>query len=307
MTTWSAHWSALGTGVDVFVDRHECLEPARRLVEDELDRIDRACSRFRDDSELSQLSRRAGHWVEVSPLCLEAVEAGLRAARLTGGAVDPTVGRSLRLLGYDRDFEKLEGREGPRLQLLAASGWATVDVDRRRGAVRVPRGVELDLGATAKALAADRAAGEVSERLGCSTLVSLGGDLALGGPAPAGGWPVRVTEHHAAGFDSPGQTIALSTGALATSSTAARRWSGPEGDRHHIVDPATGRPAREVWRAATVAAATCVDANTASTAAIVLGPAAPGWLADRRLPARLLASDGRVTRVAGWPDAPAAA
>jgi FAD:protein FMN transferase len=301
MTTWSAQWSALGTGVAVFVDRHECLEAARRLVEDELEQIDLACSRFRDDSELSLVSRRAGRWVEVSPLCLEAVEVGLRAARLTGGVVDPTVGRSLRLLGYDRDFDELEGRTAPRLRLARAPGWATVEVDHRRGEVRVPRGVELDLGATAKALAADRAANSVSERLGCGVLVSLGGDLALGGPAPAGGWPVRVTDHHAAGFDAPGQTVALATGALATSSTATRRWAGPDGERHHIVEPATGRPAREVWRAVSVAAASCVDANTASTAAIVLGAAAPGWLADRGLPARLLAPDERVTHVAGWP------
>jgi thiamine biosynthesis lipoprotein len=299
-TTWSAHWAALGTGVDVFVDRPESLETARQLVAVELDGIDRACSRFRDDSELSQVSRRAGRWVDVSPLCLEAIEAGLRAARLTGGAVDPTVGRSLRLLGYDRDFDELEG-PAPHLRLVSAPGWSTVEVDRRRGSVRVPRGVELDLGATAKALAADRCAAVVNERLGCSTLVSLGGDLALGGPAPAGGWPVRVTEDHAAGFDAPGQTISLSTGALATSSTATRRWTAPEGDRHHIVDPATGRPAAEVWRAVSVAAASCVDANTASTAAIVLGPAAPAWLAKRRLPSRLLARDGRVTRVGGWP------
>ncbi len=307
MTAWSAHWSALGTGVDVFVDRHDRLDAARRLVEDELDRIDRACSRFRDDSELSGISRRAGRWVDVSPLCLEAIDAGLRAARLTGGAVDPTVGRSLRLLGYDRDFDEVAGRAAPRLRLVQAAGWAAVDVDRRRGAVRVPRGVELDLGATAKALAADRAARSVSERLGCGVLVSLGGDIALGGPAPEGGWTVRVTEDHAAGFDAPGQTISLSTGALATSSTATRRWAGPEGGRHHIVDPATGRPAREVWRAVSVAAASCVDANTASTAAIVLGERAERWLVARRLPARLLAPDGRVATVAGWPMAAAAA
>ena len=267
MTGWSEHWSALGSGAAVFVDRSECLEPARRLVEDELELIDRACSRFREDSELSRVSRRAGRWVEVSPLCLEAVEAGLRAARLTGGAVDPTVGRSLRLLGYDRDFDALAGRVAPRLRLVSAA-----------------------------------------DRLGCSVLVSLGGDLALGGPAPDGGWPVRVTEDHAASFDAPGQTISLLTGALATSSTRTRRWTGPEGERHHIVDPATGRPAREVWRTVSVAAASCVDANTASTAALVLGAAAPAWLAERELPARLVAPGGEVATVAGWPaTAPVAA
>jgi FAD:protein FMN transferase len=112
---------------------------------------------------------------------------------------------------------------------------------------------------------------------------------------------VRVTPERAADFAAPGQTIALRTGGLATSSTASRRWSGKHGELHHILDPRTGRPAPEHWRAVSVAAGSCLDANVASTAAILQAAPAAGWLAERALPARLTRADGRVVLVAGWP------
>jgi thiamine biosynthesis lipoprotein len=135
-------------------------------------------------------------------------------------------------------------------------------------------------------------------------LVSLGGDIAVDGPAPGAGWAVRVAEDHRAGPDAPGQTIALRSGALATSSTTVRRW-GP--GAHHIIDPATGLPAEGPWRTVSVAAASCVDANIASTAAIVRGASAASWLAQRGMPARLVGRDGAVLEVAGWPREPVAA
>jgi thiamine biosynthesis lipoprotein len=100
---------------------------------------------------------------------------------------------------------------------------------------------------------------------------------------------------------SPGQWIALSTGGLATSSITARRWHTRSGPAHHLIDPATGRPADGFWRTATVAAASCLDANTASTAAIVRGRAAEAWLVSASLPARLVGVDGSVRHLAGWP------
>lgn len=300
----SASWSALGTGVSVFVDRDDLLDPARAIVERQLEEIDHACSRFRVDSELARIARRSGRWVPVSPLCLEAVEAGLRAARMTGGAVDPTLGRSLRLVGYDRDVTEVAGRLAARVRFAAAPGWQVVETDHRRRAVRVPAGVELDLGATAKALAADRAAATVSRSLGCGAMVNLGGDLAVAGPVPPGGWTVRVTEDHRSDFSAPGQTISVTAGGLATSSTTVRRWKGPGGDLHHVLDPSTGLPAAEIWRSVSVAAGSCLDANTATTAAIVYGERAPGWLEERGLPARLQAADGRVVALGGWPAEP---
>jgi thiamine biosynthesis lipoprotein len=292
-----ATWSALGTTAAVVVTDPGALAPARAAVEAELRAIDEACSRFRAESELTRLNRAAGRPARVSPLLAEAVVAALRAARLTGGAVDPTVGAAVIGAGYDRDFAALRPRA--RRPAVRVPGWRVVRVEPDGRTVRMPAGVMLDLGATAKALAADRAARAAAAAAACGVLVSLGGDLATAGPAPPGGWRVRVTDDHAAGERAPGETVEIAGGALATSSTAVRRWPGG----HHIIDPATGAPARAPWRTVSVAAATCVDANTASTAAIVLGDAAPAWLRSRGLPARLCARDWTVIRVAGWPEA----
>jgi thiamine biosynthesis lipoprotein len=118
---------------------------------------------------------------------------------------------------------------------------------------------------------------------------------------PEGGWPIRVTDDHRSGASAEGQTIALAEGGLATSSTTVRRRRIGGDEVHHIVDPATGAPAREVWRTVSVAARTCVEANTASTAAIVRGEAAVEWLERAGLPARLVRRDGTVVPTCGWP------
>jgi thiamine biosynthesis lipoprotein len=176
-----------------------------------------------------------------------------------------------------------------------------VAVNHERGTIRVAPGVRLDLGATAKALAADRAAAEAFALVGCGVLVSFSGDLAIAGPAPVEGWRVRVTDDHRAGVDSPGQWIVLRSGGLATSSTFVRRWRTVSGEAHHLVDPTTGLPADSVWRTASVTAGSCLDANIASTAAIVRGAQAATWLEALALPSRLVHVDGTVRHLAGWP------
>ena len=287
-------WPALGTTASVYVTEDAALDAARAAVEEELSAIDLACSRFRADSELEQLNARAGSRTSVGPLLAEALAVALRAARLTDGMVDPTVGEALILAGYDRDFGSLRPITGP-LKAVRVPGWRAVGLDRARGMIKLPAGVRLDLGATAKALAADRAATTASQAANTGVLVNLGGDIAIAGPPPDAGWTVGVGDDHRG---PAAQTLTIRSGGLATSSTVVRSW-GP--GRHHIIDPRTGIPAGPHWRTASVAAATCVDANTATTAAIVLGPSAPGWLSERGLPARLVARDGAVTTVGAWP------
>ncbi|MGZ4200660.1 MAG: FAD:protein FMN transferase [Thermoleophilaceae bacterium] len=298
----SATWTALGTQADVLVTEPRAMRDVQQLVAHQLDEIDLACSRFREDSELAHINRSPGRWVKVSQLFFDALEAALGAASASGGAVDPTLGRVLRLAGYDRDFADVRRAPGPaRLMLTRAPGWKKIQVDYVHRAVRLPHGVELDLGATAKALAADRAATDAARLTHAGVLVNLGGDLAVAGPAPDGGWPVRVTDDHAAGFDAPGQTVPIESGGLATSSTTVRRWQSGGRELHHIFDPRNGRPAAPCWRTVSVAAATCVAANTASTAAIVRGADAAEWLTERDLPARLVHVSGRVVHAAKWP------
>ena len=170
----------------------------------------------------------------------------------------------------------------------------------------MPPGVSLDLGATAKALAADRAAARIANLTGCGVLVGLGGDIAVAGPPPKGNWQVAIADDHRATSGAP-QVVSISSGGLATSSTLVRRWRTSSGWAHHIVDPRTGLNPDSRWCTASVAAATCVDANAAATAAIVLGAAAPEWLVSRGLPALLVDTDGVLLALADWPAAKASA
>lgn len=294
---------ALGGSMRVVVTRPDRLAAARAEVDAVVAAIDLAASRFREDSELSRLNASAEREVAVSALLARAIGAGLRGAELTGGAVDPTIGSAVRLAGYDADFASVPA-DGDAIRLVArrVPGWKAVELNRTLLTVRLPRGVEIDLGATAKALASDMAAEAAAAVLdGAGVLVSLGGDIAVAGEAPAGGWPIQASEDSGAPIHDGEEAISITAGGVATSSTTVRRWRRGGVTLHHIVDPSTGLPADGRWRTATVAAGSCVDANIASTAAIVMGERAVGWLQERGLAARLVDRDGRVTRVGGWP------
>jgi thiamine biosynthesis lipoprotein len=291
----TAQWPIWGTVARIVVTDPALLPEATAIVEAELAAIDAACSRFRPDSELSLACRSAGRPVTVSPLLADLVSAALEAARQTGGDVDPTIGAALCGLGYDRDFAAVTGRlVAPAVRVFAGPDWRSVRLHGDE--LTVPDGVLLDLGATAKAVAADRAAMLVAARLGVGVLVALGGDIATAGPAPAGGWRVLVQ-------DRPGDprcTVRLPAGAaLATSSTVGRSWGRPGELLHHILDPRTGRPAPRVWRTVSVAAYSCLRANTLSTAAVVRGHAAPDQFDG--VPARLVTTGLDVLRLGGWP------
>lgn len=302
MSTAAATFPALGTTACVVVDDRAALDDAEAILRRGLEDIDLACSRFRDDSELSRLNASAGELVDVSELLAQALDLALRAAAMTGGDVDPTVGRAMDDIGYDRHFS-LVGQRGPSwlVRVEPVPGWRSVLLDRRARRVLVPRGVSLDLGATTKALAADRAAGEITAATGAASLVSLGGDIAVAGDAPGEGWPIRVTEDHRHP-EAEGDTVAIRSGGLATSSTTVRHWRAGGAERHHIVDPRRGGSATVVWRTVSVAAPTCVEANIASTAAIVRGRDATRQLERTGLAARLVDGDGNVARVCRWPE-----
>jgi FAD:protein FMN transferase len=297
-----ARFPALGTQALVSVTRADGLNAAISVLKHEVEAIDQACSRFRRDSELSRLNAAGGSPVRVSDVFIRALEVSIRAARLTGGDVDPTVGVALSAAGYDRDFALVAKRDpAPYRSLGPAGSWQSIEIDLAHETVRLPEGVQLDLGATAKALAADRAAAHASVAARCGVLISLGGDVAVAGPAPDGGWSIQLADDHAAPADQSTESVAISCGALATSGTSVRCWQRGDRCMHHIIDPATGEPAKPVWKTVTVTAGSCVDANTASTAAIVRGYRAPAWLASLCLPSRLIASDGRAIYVANWP------
>ena len=290
-------WRALGTYVRLATAAPGSLSDAVALAAAVLDEVDQACSRFRSDADLVRANANAGRPTAVSPLLAAAVQVAVAAAAETDGLVDPTLGRALVAVGYDRDLALLPEASGDPAAVPSpprTGAWREIDVDPA-GVVTVPEGAALDLGATGKAWAADLVAASVADALDVDVVVSLGGDVAAHG---ATSWPVAVSEVVDAGDAL--DVVLLDAGGLATSTTLARRWVRGGVPRHHLLDPRTGEPTTGCWRTASAFGRTAVAANTASTAAIVLGERALAWLEERDVAARLVAQDGTVTATPGW-------
>jgi thiamine biosynthesis lipoprotein len=299
-----AERTALGTSARVAVWPPQSLGRALGAVDDVLGALDRQASRFREDSEISWIHRKRGGLFMVSDGLAEAIGVALEAARWTAGLTDPTVGDALISLGYDRDFAAIDPqRREPAGPPAPAPGWELVRLDGPL--LRLPADVRLDLGATAKGLGADRAVRAAMAATGQAggVLASLGGDMAVAGQPPRGGWPILVADQPGPAGSSGARPVRLASGAVATSLITCRRWRRAGRVLHHIVDPRTGLSADGRWQMVSVAAATCADANAAATAAIVAGAAAEDWLASTGLPARLVTHDGQVRYAGGWPDA----
>jgi thiamine biosynthesis lipoprotein len=293
-------WRVWSTYVRLCVADERLLGRAESLTRRVLTDVDRTCSRFRDDSDLSRLNAAPGRWVEVDPLLVEATRVAVEAARITDGLVDPCVGRALVSWGYDRDLELLVRRPAPAVPDFMEPRPDWREIRWEDAAVRLPADCLLDLGATAKAWAADLVAELLAGELGCGLSISLGGDVRV--VSEAGElWPVRVSETEAGDV---GQTVALSWGGIATSTILARRWRTQDGWAHHLIDPRTGAPVAGEVRTATATGETAVAANVATTAALVLGSEAEAWLSANDVHARLVLADGTVRRVGSWPAAP---
>jgi thiamine biosynthesis lipoprotein len=293
--TATAAWRAWSCTVRVTVDRDDAIDAASAGLAELMNRVELACSRFRDDSEISRANARAGLPTPLRPLASELVGTALRAAADSHGAVDPTVGHHLVAAGYDTDIEFVRRSPGERLRVDRLPQWRAVGLDPDLRVLTVPVGLSLDLGSTAKAWTVDRAADDIARRHGCGVLVEIGGDLATAGGAQP--WLIRVAEREGGG----GELVTLSSGGITTSTTTVRRWHRDGEVMHHIIDPRTGACRDGPWRTASVWADTAVDANTASTAVLVLGHRALDWLTARGTTARLVATDGRVLKVGGWP------
>lgn len=296
----AASFAAIGTTNQILATRPDALDAAVGIARSYLDALDRACSRFRPDSEVSRLAASAASGPAsfiCSPMLVDYLEAARFAARISGGLVDFTVGSAVINSGYDADLEQVQARAQFRQSAPGVvAGWQSVTLSGSR--ITTPAGVVLDFGATAKAHAADMIARLLALQLPGGFLVNLGGDLAAAGDVPDGGWRVGVE----ATDRTVRQVIAITNQAVATSSTQLRTWATDTGKAHHIIDPRTGQTAVPAWSHVTCVAVTALEANTASTAAIVLGEDAVAWLSDNGVAARLERPDGSVVCTTGWPE-----
>jgi FAD:protein FMN transferase len=294
---------AIGTTATIAVPDPSQVDRAECILRAEIEAIDRACSRFRPDSEIASLHADAGRTVRVSSLLFNALDVAYSVAERTHGAVDPTVGNAMAALGYDRDFERIEPRQLQMADFVPVAGFRHLHLDRRRRTARIPKGVRLDLGSSAKALLADRAVAHIADELHSGALVSIGGDVAVAGEPPREGWAIGIAVDSSAGADNVDQVVAIRQGGLASSSTEVRTWRMGDEQVHHIVDPTTGRSSAPYWTLVSATGASCVDANALSTAAVVWGDRALDHLRSFGQAARLLRHDGQVFTLGCWPEA----
>jgi len=259
---------AMGSDAHVIVvgGRPGAAERARRRIDD----LERRWSRFRPDSEISRLTRRAGEWLTLSADSVLLVERAVEAWRLTVGRFDPTVLGAVIRAGYDRSFDDL-GEAGGDGDSPLTTGAAGIGIDGDR--VRLPAGVGFDPGGIGKGLAADVVVAELLAAGAAGACVNLGGDLRVTGEPPTGpsGWTVAV-DHPAS--SEPVALLGVDDGAVATSTTLRRRWAVASGEeRHHLIDPWTGAPSASDLTLAAVVAAEAWMAEVLAKAVLLRGSA----------------------------------
>lgn len=268
--------------------------------------IERRLTRFDPTSDLSRLNADARACVPAPPLLRAAVGAALRAARLSGGLVDPTVLDAVRRSGYANSracvapaalLPRLDSAPPRRPARPDPSArWRAIEVDHAAGVIRRPPGLELDLGGSAKGWAADLVAARLGRHGRCA--VDCGGDLRMvaGRRARRGAaWEVRV-RHPLTGGSA--HTLYVREGGVATSGIDARLWVGRRGElAHHLIDPSTGEPAWTGLLTVTALAATAVEAEALAKAALLSGPADGRRLLATRHGGVLVHDDGAVEPV----------
>lgn len=227
-------------------------------------------TRFEPTSEVSHINAHAGIPVEVSPETVLLVGLAVTAWAWTEGRYDPTVLPALLAAGYDRDFAALDKALPGADAAVPATGCTGVTVDAERSTVTIPVGTSLDFGGIAKGLAADLVVGDLLDGGAIGACVNIGGDLRATGVSPQrGGWLVGVDHpqgHFLAGC------LRVVDGAVATTSRMKRTWGPVSSHLHHVIDPASGRPARTSVQSVTVVADEGWYAEALAKAAFLAGP-----------------------------------
>jgi thiamine biosynthesis lipoprotein len=258
--------------------------------------LERRWSRFDERSEVSGLNRYAGDPVVVSAETVELVERALDACRLTGGWFDPTLLGAVVRAGYDRSFDDIDDATAAGASSALGAGAAGIEV--RAGTVRLPAGTGFDPGGIGKGLAADIVVDELRAEGADGVCVNLGGDVRVDGTSPVGdAWTIAI-EHP--GCATAVTRVGIRRGAVATSTTLRRRWRAGDDLRHHLIDPATGRPSRTALSFATVVAGHAWTAEALAKSLVLRGVPARFDDVDAAGAAALAVDDdGDVTSSAG--------
>lgn len=276
-------------------DFDETVEATRATFE----AVEHCLSRFRAESELCALNRSEGVPFTASPLLFRVVRLALEAAQATGGAFDPTILPALESAGYDRSFEHLQARRSGGVALREAPStvdYRAVRLDPARSTITLPHGARIDLGGIGKGFAVDlaiEATGATPHRC-----INAGGDIAVRGtPGSGRGWTIALED---AGRRA-GTSVSIVDSALATSTVSRRRWLHDGVEQHHLIDPRTRRPTDGPFRTVSVVARTCMQADVAAKAALVLGDDGIALLEELGLHGMAVSGDDTVRTTRHWP------
>lgn len=290
---------AMGTTITLFVPEAQ-MTKGIDIVKSLFAEWEQTLSRFRPESELSQLNQKAGELVIVSDLLLTVLSQALTAARATCGIYDPTLLNQLVEVGYDRSFDTLPASLPANANsYLGQTGgsWRHIQLNRERRSVLLPPGTCLDFGGIAKGMAVDAALEKLQQHGIDIALVNAGGDLAVRGlPPEADHWSIAI----------PGKdrswALPLQRGAIATSGIARRRWQQGSTLRHHLLDPRTGLPVtNELW-STTVVATRCEQAEVAAKVAFIKGlPHGKAFVEDHKMASFFVKADGSWEASHDWP------
>jgi thiamine biosynthesis lipoprotein len=273
---------AMNTAVVLAAKEHEGAAPALEATRLFINDCELRFSRFLPDSEVSQLNRSAGQWHAASPELIDILVRSMAFHRETGGLFDPSVLPDLKRAGYDRSMDKIRlyGVSAPVGPLKARGPLQQIEIDAESGWVRLPAGMEIDLGGIAKGWIVEKAADLLSQSTQVCA-VSAGGDILFKGyPGEGVLWQVRIEDPW-----EPAQEVArlqVGPGAVATSSVVKRSWVQAGMRRHHLIDPRTGEPAQGDWASVTVLAPEITTAEVYAKALLIGGEAELGRLLSRR-------------------------
>lgn len=248
-------------------------------------------TRFTNTSELAELNRSAGAWFQVSTDMLQVLREAMRLARETEGLFNPAILPALKQAGYDRsmdDIHKNPDRVGL-VRVMEIRDFRTIELNPETHFVRLPEGMQVDLGGIAKGWIAEQAARLLAQYTQACA-VNAGGDMCLVNlPPDEPDWAIGLEDPlH------PEQDLALlhvAPGAVATSAVTKRKWQYNGRNQHHLIDPRTGEPAVTEWLSVTVWAAWATDAEVYAKALLIGGPVVANELFSSQTDKAYLAVD----------------
>lgn len=261
-----------------------------------IDELEQRWSRFRADSEITELNERAGEPVLVSDDTVALVSRAIDAWRFTGGSFDPTVLGPLLRAGYDRTFDEVHTSPASGSSSLLVG---CTDIEVLGNMITIPAGIGFDPGGIGKGLTADLVADELHRAGAAGVCVNMGGDVRVIGAGPdSAGWTIAVEHPWLA---APLVQVGIADGAIATSTTLRRRWVVDGQQRHHLIDPATGEPSATDLNLVSVIAGNAWAAEVLAKAVLIRGSAHPFDLVDGSgAQALVVRDDGAVVVSSGF-------